>query len=319
VNSQTSSTTNDEKLLEEIETHAVAIAREAGQIVLKHFRGTVEVNFKGKNNLDPVTNADTESEAYLKKAINEKFPDHGIIGEEGTRDAPGATYTWVLDALDGTANFINGMPLFCVSVGVLRQGVPVAGAIYTPVSHLATAGVYHARTGHGTWLDDEQVEPRAASGRPLVGLPPFYRLTGPSGKKPHERRSVGSIALEIVYAAAGIFQYTLFGRPCLWDVAAGAIIIKEVGGLVYTRSKGSKEWQPLETFLPAPGMKDPKPLHDWREPFLGGAAEVTRQAVRDLRPVRHPVRRLWRQLRAVGRTEHGKKEPAPAGAAPKVS
>lgn len=314
------SQTNDDKLLEEIEAHAVAIARGAGQIVLEHFRGTVEITFKGKNNQDPVTNADTESEAYLKKAINETFPDHGIIGEEGTREAPGAAYTWVLDALDGTANFINGMPLFCVSVGVLKQGVPVAGAIYTPVSHLATAGVYHARTGHGAWLDDEKVEPRAASGRPLFGLPPFYRLAGPSGKRPHERRSVGSIALEIVYTAAGVFQYTLFGRPCLWDVAAGAIIIKELGGLVYTRPKGSKEWVALETFLPAPGTKDPTPLHDWREPFLAGAAEVTRQAVKDLRPVRHPVRRLWRRLRTMGQKETGKKqEPPKPGAAPNVS
>jgi myo-inositol-1(or 4)-monophosphatase len=311
---------NDDRLMEEIEAHAVAIARGAGGIVLEHFRGTVEIRFKGKQNRDPVTNADTESEAYLKQAINEKFPDHGIIGEEGTRDAPDAAYTWVLDALDGTANFINGLPLFCVSVGVLRRGVPVAGAIYTPVSHLATAGVYHARTGGGAWLDDEKVEPRQASGRPLVGLPPFFRLAGPSGKRPHERRSVGSIALEIVYTAAGIFQYTLFGRPRLWDVAAGAVIIREIGGLAYTRPKGSKAWQPLETFLPAPGTKDPKPLHDWAEPFLAGAAEPTREAVRELRPARHPWRRLWRRLRTMGRKERGeRKEQPPADTAAKVS
>jgi myo-inositol-1(or 4)-monophosphatase len=300
---------NDDALLEEIENHAAAIAREAGNIVLGHFRGTVEVKFKSKRNQDPVTNADTESEAYLKQAIRDKFPDHGIIGEEGTREAPGATCTWVLDALDGTANFINGMPLFCISVGVLRNGVPVAGAIYTPVSHLATTGVYHARTGHGAWLDDERVTPREASGRPLVGLPPFYRLTGPSRKQVHERRTVGSIALEIVYCAAGIFQYTLFGAPKLWDVAAGAVIIKEAGGLVYTRPKGSKAWQPLETFLPAPSAPDPKPLHDWSSPFLAGLAEPTRQVVRDLRTVRRPWQRFVRKVRRFVRPE--KKKPGP--------
>jgi myo-inositol-1(or 4)-monophosphatase len=296
VNSQT----NDDKLLEEIEAYAVTIARGAGEIVLGHFRGTVDVKFKGKDNQDPVTNADTESEAYLKQAINEKYPEHGIIGEEGTRDAPGADYTWVLDALDGTSNFINGLPLFCVSVGVLRHGVPVAGAIYTPISHLATAGVYHARTGHGAWLDDEKVAPRPASGRPLYGLPPFYRLAEPSRKKPHERRSVGSIALELVYTAAGIFQYALFGMPCLWDVAAGAVIVSETGGLVYTRPKGSKEWQPLESFLPAAGTKDPKPLHDWRDPFIAGAADITRETVRDLRQVRRPIRMMWHKLTTMG-------------------
>lgn len=300
---------SDEQLLEEIENHATAIAREAGKIVLRHFRGTVEIKFKGKCNQDPVTNADTESEAYLKQAINDRFPDHGIIGEEGTRDAPGATYTWVLDALDGTANFINGMPLFCISVGVLQNGVPVAGAIYTPVSHLATSGVYHARTGHGCRLDDEKVEPRPASGRPLIGLPPFYRLGGESGKQPHERRSVGSIALEMCFTAAGIFRYTLFSAPKLWDVAAGAVIITEAGGLIYTRPKGRKTWQPLETFLPAPGTPDPKPLHDWCQPLLGGLAEPARQAVRDLRPVRHTWRRMLRKLKSMSPGEQ--KKPGP--------
>ena len=308
MNDETKSTADDE-LLEEIENHAVTIAREAGKIVLGHFRGNVEIKFKGKRNQDPVTNADTESEAYLKQAINDRFPDHGIIGEEGTRDAPGASYTWVLDALDGTANFINGMPLFCISVGVLRDGAPVAGAIYTPVSHLATSGVYHARMEHGTWLDDEKVEPRQASGRPLLGLPPFYRLTGESGKRPHERRSVGSIALELCFTAAGIFRYTLFGAPKLWDVVAGAVIVREAGGLIYTRPRGSREWQPLETFLPAPGTPDQKPLHDWAAPLLAGLEEPTRQAVRDLRPVRHTWRRLVRRLKNLGSQE--KQQPGP--------
>ena len=110
----------DISLLEEIEAHAVSIAREAGQIILEHFCKPLEVHFKGKERTDPVTTADHRSEEFLKIGIREKFPQHGILSEEGgvlsKSDSP---FVWVLDPLDGTSNFMNGLPLFAVSIGVL--------------------------------------------------------------------------------------------------------------------------------------------------------------------------------------------------------
>ena len=242
----------DISLLENIEAHAVDIAREEGQILLEHFCKPLEVHFKGKKRRDPVTTADRRSEEFLKIAIREKFPQHGILSEEGgalyESDSP---FVWVLDPLDGTSNFINGLPLFAVSIGVLWKRQPVVGSIYVPVSHHATAGVYHACLGKGAYLNGEKIEvSRELSGRPLSGNPSQFgsrfRLSGQSQREPHEARNLGSIALELALTACGVFQYALFGSPKLWDVAAGVLLVKEAGGLAFTRRTRGRNWLHLE-------------------------------------------------------------------------
>ena len=134
----------DATILEEIEVFSVQIAREAGHILLDHFNKPLEVSYKGKNDTDPVTEADRSSDVYLKQAIKGKYPEHNIVSEEGGISSQSSSpFTWVLDPLDGTANFINGLPFFAVSVGVLWKNQPVIGSIYFPASHETTEGVYH--------------------------------------------------------------------------------------------------------------------------------------------------------------------------------
>jgi myo-inositol-1(or 4)-monophosphatase len=291
----------DASLLSEIEAHAVRIAREAGRILLEHFSGPVEVRFKKKNNRDPVTVADGLAEEYLKAAIREKFPEHGVLGEEGSaQNESGSPFIWVLDPLDGTSNFMNGLPLFASSVGVLWQGWPVAGGIYVPVSHRGAPGVYHARQGHGAYLDDEEIEAtRAPSGRPLAEMPARFRLSGRSRRQPHETRNLGSIAVELALAACGVFQYALFGGPRIWDVAAGALLVKEAGGLALTRPAKEKKWVPLERFAAGPdgGPSALDALRDWSAPLVAGAPEAIRQAAKDLRGFHGPLQRLVWSLR----------------------
>jgi myo-inositol-1(or 4)-monophosphatase len=295
----------DVSLLEEIEAHAVAIARGAGQILLEHFGQPQAVQFKGKNNQDPVTVADGRSEAYLKTAIKEKFPRHSILGEEGgALSGSDSPFIWVLDPLDGTCNFMNGLPLFAVSVGVLWQGQPVAGGIFVPVSHRAGPGVYHARLGNGAFLDGERIQAaRTPSGLPLIELPRGFsggfRLSGRSRKAPHESRNLGSIALELTLTACGVFQYALFGAPKIWDVAAGVVLIKEAGGLTLTRPKQGRHWLPLERFQPEPenGPKALEKLRGWSAPLVAGDAEAARQVVKDIRVFRNPLWRLAGLLR----------------------
>ena len=296
----------DGSLLEEIEAHAVAVARGAGQILLEHFCQPQEVRFKTKNNQDPVTVADGRSEAYLKAAIKEKFPRHGILGEEGgalsESDSP---FVWVLDPLDGTANFMNGLPLFAVSVGVLWQGQPVVGSIFVPVSHCAGPGVYHARLGNGAFLNGEKIQAaRTPSGRPLIELPRGFsggfRLSGRSRKTPHEARNLGSIAVELTLAACGVFQYALFGAPKIWDVAAGVVLVKEAGGLTLTRPKKGRHWLPLERFQPGPGNAPGalEKLRGWSAPLVAGDPDAARRVVKDIRVFRNPLWRLARLLRS---------------------
>ena len=300
----------DGSLLEEIESHAVYIAQQAGQILLEQFRKPLEVQFKGKEKSDPVTNADKRSDEYLKQAIGEKFPRHGILSEEGgALDQSVSPFVWVLDPLDGTSNFINGLPLFAVSIGVLWNRQPVAGSIYVPVSHRAAEGVYHACLGRGAFLNGEKIEVATEpSGRPLTEIPAQFgsrfRLSGKSRKEPRETRNLGSIALELALAACGVFQYALFGRPKLWDVAAGVLLVKEAGGLAFTRRPRGKSWLILEKFQTK--QDDDKEgldsLSKWSAPLVVGAPDTVNKVVKDIRVSRSPL--FW--LTALRRTRSKK-------------
>jgi len=281
----------DVSLLEEIEAHAIYIAQEAGQILLEHFRKPLEVQFKGKNKSDPVTTADHRSEEYLKRVIGEKFPQHGILSEEGEElrksDSP---FIWVIDPLDGTSNFLNGLPLFAVSIGVLWKGRPVVGSIYVPVSHRATEGVYHACLGKGAFFNGERIEVAIEpSGRPLSEIPVQYgsrfHLSGKSRKELYEARNLGSIALELAMTACGIFQYALFGSPKLWDVAAGVLLVKEAGGLAFTKRSRERNWLLLEQFQLEQGNNKEtlENLRSWSSPLIVGASDTTRKVVKDIR------------------------------------
>jgi myo-inositol-1(or 4)-monophosphatase len=299
----------DDSLLEEIESCSVNIARQAGQIVLEQFSRPLEVKFKGQKDSDPVTSADRLSEEYLKSAIQEKYPRHSILSEEGGAlrefDSP---FVWVIDPLDGTSNFMNGLPLFAVSVGVLWKRQPVAGSIFVPVGHRATKGVYHARLGKGAFLDNEKIEVSTKpSGRPLSEIPvhfgSHFRLTGNSRKEPHEARNLGSIALELTLAACGIFQYALFSSPRLWDVVAGVLLVKEAGGLSFTRKPGVKGWQLLERFQTANNNESDalEDLRSWSFPLVVGAPDVAGKVVKDIQ-IRHghifrSAARFWSQVR----------------------
>ncbi len=294
----------DAALLAEIESHAIKIARQAGEIVLEQFQKPLEVQFKSKKSRDPVTTADNLSDEYLKKAIAEKFPSHGILSEEGTPPNGESAFVWVLDPVDGTVNFMNGLPLFAVSVGVLWKQQPVAGAIFVPVSHRASAGVYHASLGKGAFLNSERIEVnKTPSGRPLTQIGGRFSLTGQSRKEPHEGRNLGSMALEIALTAAGIFRYSLFGRPKLWDVAAGVLLVKEAGGLAFTTGPRAKTWQVLERFqLEQNGDAEPlEKLRDWSSPVLVGPAETLPTLVKDIRTRHRSLAelggRFWSRIR----------------------
>lgn len=287
----------DISLLTEIEAHAVAIAQGAGQILLENFRKPIEVQFKDKNKSDPVTSADHHSEEYLKKAITERFPDHAILSEErGVLRKSDSPFVWVVDPLDGTANFINNLPLFAVSIGVLWKGQPVVGSIYTPVSHCATEGVYHACLGKGAFLNGKKIgvvtEPPE---HPLSEIPVQFgnrfRLSGKNRIKPHEARNLGSIALELALTACGVFQYAFFGSPKIWDAAAGVLLVKESGGLVFTRRTKGRKWLQLEQFR---SEKDNdgeilEYLRGWSAPLVVGAPEITEEVVKSIRTTRSPL------------------------------
>ena len=277
----------------EIESHAVELARGAGEILAGHFGRRIEVEFKDDKQRDPVTVADKSTQAYLAAEITRRFPGHGILGEEATEEEkqseePSRDTLWVLDPLDGTTNFLNGLPVFASSIGVIHRGRPVAAALYIPWPADGGGFVLHCRKGGGT-----RIAPLVASGRAddepvkvleteqpipnrLIGLPGYFgvsnRFTGGLAGKEGEPRTTGSIAYELAMTARGVMQYGIFGAPRMWDMAGGALAVQEAGGTVMTRFKGERQWHPLESLVPTWDEKTPtmKELRAWVAPLVAG-------------------------------------------------
>src|SRR5512140_1266356 len=129
-----------------------SVARDAGALLLRYFRERVEIEYKG--DVDLVTVADRESEKLIVARIRERFPQHDILGEEGTRQESGAEFKWYVDPLDGTTNFAHGFPVFCVSMGLERKGERIAGVLYDPTRD----ELFAAEKGSGATLNGQRLQ-----------------------------------------------------------------------------------------------------------------------------------------------------------------
>ena len=313
---------DDEPALREIERHAAKIAREAGELLRWHFERALNVQYKDDRQSDPVTNADYACQRLLQDEISKRYPDHGILGEEDDAqerervdNRPAPDFVWVLDPLDGTRNFLSGLPLYASSIGVLYRGMPVAAAVFIPWPSDSGGIVMHARRGGGTRIDGESVpvlNADAPEGNRLVTLPggfgALFSVRGPMRSKAGELRMTGSIAYELAMVAKGVTQYTITTAPFLWDAAAGSLLVKEAGGIVLQggrrkllgRLPAGLSWQPMESFIPSwsSGTTTMKELREWRAPLLLGSPNVARFVASNLRgrsTVRRRIRRLVRR------------------------
>ena len=316
----------DDAQIREIQRHAVELARGAGEILAGHFGRRpgidLRVEFKDDKQRDPVTAADKTTQAYLAAEIARRFPGHGILGEEATKEEqeseePARDTLWVLDPLDGTTNFLNGLPVFASSIGVIHRGRPVAAALYVPWPTDGGGFVLHCRKGGGCYADGEPVkvlETEQPIPNRLIGLPGYFaaanRFTGGLAGKAGEPRTTGSIAYELAMTARGVMQYSIIGAPRMWDMAAGALAVQEAGGTVMTRFKGERHWHPLESFVPSWDEKTPtmKELRAWVAPLVAGnrhLAPLIASNVRSRFSLRAKLRPLARALR--GKNGQGKR------------
>jgi len=219
----------------------VKAARRAGRS-LKRDLGEIEnlqVSMKGPANF--VSLADKRAEEMLYTDLNKARPGYGFLGEEGgNREGTDKSHSWVVDPLDGTTNFLHGIPHFAVSIGLLREGVPIAGLIYNP----ANDELYMAEKGAGAFLNDSRL--RVAGRKQLnecviaCGLPHIGRgdhelsrkeMTALQPKVAGLRR-FGAASLDLAYVAAGRLDGYWERNLQPWDIAAGIVLIKEAGGTV---------------------------------------------------------------------------------------
>ena len=219
-----------------------AAALKAGRGLKRDF-GEVEnlqVSVKGPG--DFVSNADRRAEKTLYEELARARPGYGFVMEEsGAVEGADKTHTWHIDPLDGTTNFLHGVPLFAISIGLERDGQVVAGVIYNP----ATDEMYFAEKGQGAWLNNRRL--RVAARRELsdalvsCGIPPLGSAAG------HPRfklelaatlarigtlRRFGAAALDLAYVASGRLDAYWERGIKSWDIAAGIVLVREAGGFV---------------------------------------------------------------------------------------
>jgi myo-inositol-1(or 4)-monophosphatase len=215
----------DDATLVSIEEAAVAMTEEAAGLVMARFGRPFRVDYKDEDRTDPVTDVDRAVEAWLTASIRELFPGHGLLGEEGQEPSGEPEYVWVLDPIDGTHNFVAGLPLFAVSVGVLHRRRPVAGVVALP----ATGEVLNARCGGGAFRHGTPLCASANGGlrRGLLAALPGELQSGfevDPGLRDGlgSARHLGSTTYEMALVAAGVLDLAIFERTAVWDVAAGA-------------------------------------------------------------------------------------------------
>lgn len=324
----------DPSLLLSIEEHAIRLAREAGALLLDSFQQEHQVEYKSSGHQDPVTEVDRNADELLTAGIQRQFPQHGILSEE-TPEPHGVDrdFLWVVDPLDGTANFVNRYPFFGVSIGVLYHGTPVVGALFIPSPLTSGGQVVHARRGGGAFADEAPIhiyKEKEPSQTGLVSMPAHFwsqfRLGKELRRRLGEARITGSIVYELALVASGVLQYAAFSGPKLWDVAAGVLIVREAGGEVLVRT-ARQRWRPLRSFLePGAGLPADGDLRKWGAGLLAGNPSVVDLVARNLRPRSRLWRWIWRlrsrrwaKSRARERPasdQAGERPDAPAGSSP---
>ncbi len=218
---------------------ATLAAQRAGKVIGRGFRHLEnnEIQRKGKN--DFVTRIDLDAETAIKKVIEKNFPEHRILAEETGYSTRQGEYLWVIDPLDGTTNFIHGIPHFAVSLALLKNGQTVFGLIYEPLS----GDLFHAFAGRGAFLNDKPIQVSRT-----VSLADALGATGFPFKAPAQRpayarafksllsqckdmRRCGAAALDLAYVACGRYDFFWEAHLFPWDFMAGKLIVEEAGGM----------------------------------------------------------------------------------------
>jgi myo-inositol-1(or 4)-monophosphatase len=218
----------------------------AGEIIREGFGKNFQIEYK-TNEKNLVTEIDKESEQAIMNFISKKYPSHTILTEESGEHKKDSEFLWVVDPLDGTTNFAHGLPIFSVSIGVMKKNEIVAGVVYDVMQNI----FYSAEKGSGTYANGTKINvssnnnlalsvlvtgfPYNVADNPDSAFERFETLT----KKARAVRRLGSAAIDFCYVARGVFDgfWEVSLHP--WDMCAGKLIVEEAGGLV-TDFNGNK-------------------------------------------------------------------------------
>lgn len=255
-----------------------AIAREAGTLLMHYLARRVTIEYKGE--VDLVTEADRASEKLIVERLRARWPQHGIVAEEGTRSEIDAEYRWYVDPLDGTTNFAHGYPVFCVSIALARSdGELQVGVLYDPTRN----ELFAAERGQGAKLNGQPIHvsntKRLAESILGTGFPSHKRHKNPNiffyhqiTLRSHGVRRAGSAALDLANVACG--RYDGFWEFNLnpWDTGAGVLLVQEAGGQV-TRFDGSPFRLDSREVLASNGLIHQELISEFEAIFAGRGLE----------------------------------------------
>jgi myo-inositol-1(or 4)-monophosphatase len=219
---------------------AVKAARKAGSIITRASFDLDKLTIRSKQQHDFVSEVDHAAEEAIIDVLKDAYPDHGFLGEEsGYRDRE-ADYLWVIDPLDGTTNFLHGLPQYCVSIGLLHKGAPQQAVVFDPNRN----ELFTATRGVGAYLNDRRIRVSKTDkiDNALVGtgfpfrqigdVDDYLRMLKNIMKATSGVRRPGAAALDLAWVACGRLDAFWERGLSPWDMAAGALLIREAGGLV---------------------------------------------------------------------------------------
>lgn len=252
----------------ELAADAITWARQAGQIAMGYFNN-VSATYKDDNSC--LTQADLEIETFLLQQIRATYPDHQFIGEEGganQNNAPTSPYLWAIDPIDGTTAFVQGLPGWGISLGLMYNLQPIFGLFYMPLLDDLTY-----TNGSGIYCNSHHLSQTV---QPDWGRKGFLAVTAGSH---HDfdinvlrSRALGSIGANLVYTARGTATAALIPKAYLWDLVAGASILNRVGGELRYLSGKKVEYHQLFAGGLAP------------EPIIAGYPQLLDKLQNDIRP-----------------------------------
>ena len=227
----------------------VGAARKAGRGLIRDFGELENLQVSLKGPADFVSTADQRTERILIEELSRARPGYGFLAEEtGAGGGPDKSHRWIIDPIDGTTNFLHGIPIFAISIALEREGQLVSAVVYNPV----VDEMYMAEKGHGAYLNDKRLRVAArksmkealfATGAPFLGRPGHKRflaeLEAVLAVSPGIRRC-GAASLDLACVAAGRYDGFWERGINAWDVAAGILLVREAGGVVTDPDGGSR-------------------------------------------------------------------------------
>ena len=218
---------------------AIRLAKKAGEIQLSYFGNIDELETKS-NDIDLVTIADKESEKYIIDSIIKKYPSHSILSEESIEISNNDNYTWVIDPLDGTTNFVHNLPIFSVSIALKKNNKTIIGVVYNPAANKC----FYAEKNKGAFLNNDVITTRSntqlSKSLIVTGFPYIhdkrYDLSFKIFKEFYDNtrgvRRLGAASLDLCFVAMGRFDGFYEYELKAWDICAGALIASEANAIL---------------------------------------------------------------------------------------